>query len=109
MGYHNRHSDEFKKGKRDGGRAYSDYGYDSSKYRQHGSERQRNYAGGWDEAREEKHQEERRREEQEEQEEQERMEQRHAEQRAQERHEQECYEQQMYEEQQQQYEQETEE
>ena len=93
-----RYSDSYKRGKRDGEQAYSDFGYDSSKYRQYGSEQQRNYAAGWEEAREDKHYEQRR---QEEREEQEREEQRRAERLAQERYEQECYEQQMYEQQQQ--------
>ncbi len=91
-----RHSDAYKKGRRDGEQAYSDFDYKRDKYDRHGTERQRNYYAGWEESREEKHYEERRREEQEEQE---RQEQRAAERRQQER-EQEIYEQQrMYEEQ----------
>ena len=106
MGHFDRYSDAFKEGKKRGEDAYSDFDYDRDKYsRFYGSDRQRDYTAGFDEAREERRYQERMREEREEQE---RQEQKQAELRAQERYEQECYEQQMYEEQQQ-YEQEVEE
>ena len=98
MSYYNRYSDEYKDGKRKGEQAYSDYDYDRDKYYKYGTEEQRNYVGGFDQAREDKHYEERRREEREEEE---REEERHQAQLAQERYQQDCYEQQMYEEQQQ--------
>ena len=98
MSYYNRYSDEYKDGKHRGEGAYSDYDYDRDKYDKHGTEEQRNYVGGFDQAREDKHYEERR---QEERAEEERMEQLAADRCAQERYEQEQYEQQMFEEQQQ--------
>lgn len=64
-----RWSDAYKQGHRDGERSYSDNGYSYSDYDKYGSDRQRNYAGGWDEARDEIHREEQRRREEEEEEE----------------------------------------
>ena len=74
----NRYSDSFREGRRDGERSYSDYDYDRDKNDRYGSEQQRDYHDGWEEAREEKRYEERRQEERE----QEEQEQRRAEQRA---------------------------
>lgn len=69
----NRCSDGFRSGKRDARRSYSDYGYDRAKYeRYHGTQRQHDYAAGWDEEREEMRYEKRRQEEREEAERQER-------------------------------------
>ena len=86
-----RFSNSFREGRRDGERSYSRYGYNPGDYNRYGSERQRNYAAGWDEGREEKEREERLQQEREEQERQERR-------RAEERRQQEEYERQQYEE-----------
>ena len=80
----NRFSDSFKRGKRDSEHSHSDFGYSRDDYNHNGSERQRNYSKGWDEACEDKRYEERR---QEEREEQERQEQEAAERRMQEQYE----------------------
>lgn len=90
MSYHNRYSDAGRAGKRDGERASSDFDYRREDYDRHGSEAQRDYAGQFDEAREDKRCEERR---QEEREAEEREQQRHEEEMQRQRHEQEQYEQ----------------
>lgn len=48
------YSEAYRNGKRDGRYAYSDYDYHRENYDRHGSEAQRNYAGGFDRAREDK-------------------------------------------------------
>jgi len=53
----------YRKGKQDREYACSDYDYSRDMYDKHGSERQRNYARGFDEAREDKQAEEHRQEE----------------------------------------------
>ena len=99
----NRHSNEYRDGKRDGEMAYSDLDYDRSQYSSYGSEEQCNYTAGFDQAREDAHYQERM---DEERKEEERQEQRAQEIRAEQRR-QEEYEEQMFYEQQQQFEEPT--